>query len=119
MSRSIVSPPREIPGQARKVLTVWALTASGSFTAEHEPLLAKISVTTADLGSEAVSCQASDKTGRSALRRIKWRNVVVAVCLWLAYTLCSAAYSIINPFFPQEVRQAIGRLYGPWLPQPL
>ena len=32
-----------------------------------------------------------------------WKNVFVAVCLWLTYMFCSIAYSIIAPFFPDEV----------------
>ena len=31
------------------------------------------------------------------------KNVALFVCLWVAYFLCSMAYSIIGPFFPQEV----------------
>jgi hypothetical protein len=34
---------------------------------------------------------------------LKWKNIAVGLCLWMAYTLCSAAYSTINPFFPQIV----------------
>ncbi len=34
---------------------------------------------------------------------IDWKNVFAAVCLWIAFTLCSAAFSMIAPFFPQEV----------------
>ena len=31
------------------------------------------------------------------------KNLAVFVCLWLAYLMCSAAYSIIAPIFPREV----------------
>ena len=58
-------------------------------------------------GVEEKQTEDTDKhsiCARLRTSRCKWRNVVVVVCLWLAYTLCSAAYSIINPFFPQEVR---------------
>ena len=34
---------------------------------------------------------------------INWKTVFAAVCLWIAFTLCSAAFSMIAPFFPQEV----------------
>lgn len=40
----------------------------------------------------------------SGLRRYNWKNVVVGLCLWLAYTFCNVAYSTINPFFPGIVR---------------
>lgn len=36
-------------------------------------------------------------------RRNRWRDVCAMVCLWISYLLCSAAYSIIAPFFPEEV----------------
>lgn len=35
---------------------------------------------------------------------INWKNIVATVCLWIAFALCSAALSMIAPFFPQEVR---------------
>ena len=58
-------------------------------------------------GVEEKQTEDADKQGIcERLRRCKWRDIVVAVCLWLAYTLCNAAYSIIHPFFPQEVRLA-------------
>ena len=40
---------------------------------------------------------------RLYLSGVNWRNVFAAVCLWIAFTLCSAAFSMIAPFFPQEV----------------
>lgn len=35
--------------------------------------------------------------------RKKIRNVVTLLTIWTAYLLVSAAYSIIAPFYPQEV----------------
>ena len=35
--------------------------------------------------------------------RRNWRRVAAIVFLWTAYLLCNAAYSTINPFFPQVV----------------
>ena len=32
------------------------------------------------------------------------RNVITFSALWIAYLLLSAAYSIISPFYPQEVK---------------
>ena len=32
-----------------------------------------------------------------------WKKVVVVTSLWIAYLLCTTAYSVINPFFPQVV----------------
>ena len=32
-----------------------------------------------------------------------WKNLLTVVCLWLTYLICSMAYSIIAPFFPDEV----------------
>ena len=37
------------------------------------------------------------------LTSTNWRNVLAAACLWIAFMLCSAAFSIIGPFFPEEV----------------
>ena len=33
-----------------------------------------------------------------------WRKILISVCIWIGYLLISAAYSVIGPFFPQEVR---------------
>lgn len=33
-----------------------------------------------------------------------WKNLIATVCLWLTYLFVSAAYSIIGPFFPSEVK---------------
>lgn len=32
-----------------------------------------------------------------------WENIVIIMCLWVAYLLCNIAYSTIGPFFPREV----------------
>lgn len=32
-----------------------------------------------------------------------WKNIAASVCLWIAYFLCNTGFSIIAPFFPQEV----------------
>ena len=114
MSRSIASP---VPGQTGQVLTIWALTASGSFDAENEQLLDKITVSTDSVG---YGCQAQDDssgTGKvSSSRRAKWKNAIVALCLWFTYMLCGVAYSTINPFFPQivwrEPMQLLSELTG-------
>ena len=45
-----------------------------------------------------VKIKTSGKEGRN-----KWRDIFTVVCLWISYLLCSAAYSIIAPFFPDEV----------------
>ena len=101
MSRSIASP---VPGQAGKVLTIWALTASGSFDAgEDEQLLDKITVST-DPASSSGDSQDHGGSSRRVSRKVKWKNAAVALCLWLTYMLCGMAYSTINPFFPQIVQ---------------
>ena len=43
--------------------------------------------------------------------RLPGVNLVVCVCLWLTYLICSMAYSIIAPFFPKEVRAARPQMY--------
>ena len=40
---------------------------------------------------------------KSFLRK-NWRNVLVLVCLWIAFSLCTAAFSLMTPFFPKEVQ---------------
>lgn len=40
-------------------------------------------------------------------RRWDWRDMSACVCLWLTYFICNAAYSIIAPFFPEEVTTTI------------
>ena len=35
--------------------------------------------------------------------RKNWRNILVLVCLWIAFSLSTAAFSLIAPFFPKEV----------------
>jgi hypothetical protein len=39
-----------------------------------------------------------------SLRRCNWKNLITTIYLWLTYLIVSAAYSIIGPFFPSEVR---------------
>ncbi len=62
--------------------------------------------------------EAAVKTSRfSRPSSWNWKNLVVSVCLWVTYLICSIAYSIIAPFFPDEVRldangsTAIWKLY--------
>lgn len=48
----------------------------------------------------------AEKKSVSLLCRVRswnWRNIVSSALLWLGYLLISAAYSMINPFFPKEV----------------
>ena len=98
-----------VPGQVGKVFTILALTESGSFTDnEHDPLLARIQYSTEETAAAGLLNQQSPENSlqKSIVgggRRWKWKNVFVCLCLWMAYTLCNAAYSIINPFFPQIV----------------
>ena len=40
---------------------------------------------------------------KAYLMSLNWRNIAATVCLWLAVLTCSAAYSLMGPFFPQEV----------------
>lgn len=35
--------------------------------------------------------------------RCDWKNIAIMICLWIAYLLCSASYSLIGPFFPKKV----------------
>ncbi len=32
-----------------------------------------------------------------------YRNLAAIVCLWIAYLICSMAFSLLSPFFPKEV----------------
>lgn len=32
-----------------------------------------------------------------------WKNITIAAFLWVAYLLCNASFSVIGPFFPEEV----------------
>ena len=43
------------------------------------------------------------KSWLTRLREVNWKNIVIIACLWLAVLLCSMAYSIIAPFFPNKV----------------
>lgn len=40
---------------------------------------------------------------RECLAEANWRNITASVFLWLAFLACSAAFSLIGTFFPQEV----------------
>ena len=40
------------------------------------------------------------------VKQRRWEKILAVLCvccLWLAYFVCSIAYSIISPFFPLEV----------------
>ena len=39
----------------------------------------------------------------SCLARQNWRNIAALVFLWIAYVICTAAFSLMGPFFPEEV----------------
>ena len=41
------------------------------------------------------------------LLRVNWRNAMAILCLNVAYCMCSGAYSMMGPFFPEQV----------WLPR--
>ena len=41
------------------------------------------------------------------LLRVDWRNALAILCLNVAYCMCSGAYSMMGPFFPEQV----------WLPR--
>lgn len=41
------------------------------------------------------------------LGQVNWRNLSAATCLWLTYGICSAAFSLLGPFFPEEVTTLI------------
>ncbi len=36
-----------------------------------------------------------------------WRNLLACACLWLADFTSSAAFSILAPFFPEEVSRVV------------
>lgn len=40
---------------------------------------------------------------RSCLARQSWNNLAALVLLWMAYCTCAAAFSLMGPFFPEEV----------------
>ena len=101
-----------VPGQVGRVFTILALPEDGSFTdPEHDPLLTRIQYSTEEAAAAGyLNKQAPDgvhvERRSGGIRRWKWKNIVVCLCLWMAYTLCNAAYSIINPFFPQVVSKS-------------
>ena len=41
---------------------------------------------------------------KSLTRKWMWKDIVTGVTLWLAYLCMSAAFSVIGPFFPNEVK---------------
>ena len=41
-----------------------------------------------------------------------WEKILVVSSLWVAYLLCTTAYSVINPFFPQTVKLLIKKYYA-------
>ena len=92
--------PSIIPGQVGKLLTVLALPQEGSFTdPEHEHL-----VTTINYSSTLESTTLESSTIIAVKKRPHhFRNIILCLFLWIAYTLCNLAYSTINPFFPQVV----------------
>ena len=55
-----------------------------------------------ELLEERQPAPTSQQRIKSFLRK-NWRNVLVLVCLWIAFSLCTAAFSLIAPFFPKEV----------------
>ena len=64
---------------------------------ERRPLLDK------DRGKEAET-----KRGE----RVKWRSVLVACVLWFTQIIITSAYSLVAPFFPNEVyRQRADRYW--------
>ena len=44
--------------------------------------------------------------GSGGQKRCNWKNLITTIYLWLTYLILSAAYSIIGPFFPSEVRSS-------------
>lgn len=40
---------------------------------------------------------------KNILKRQNWKNIGATVCLLMAVVACSAAFSLMGPFFPQEV----------------
>lgn len=40
----------------------------------------------------------------------KWKNLTVAICLLTAYFFASMAYSLLGPFFPEEVGTCMYKL---------
>ena len=94
-----------VPGQAGKVLTR-SLTPSGAFTdAERAPLITKIKYSAEQERLSLSNQQTSVRVEKSCCR-YNWKNIVVCLCLWEAYTLANVAFSMISPFFPQVVSSA-------------
>ncbi len=98
----VIVPSGPVPGQVGRVFTILALTESGSFTdPDRAPLLTRIKYS-----SEQASVRVSYQGRASAEKRTRGptrKNIVLCLCMWVAYGLVSGATSIINPFFPQIV----------------
>ncbi len=70
---------------------------------EKQPLLLDwSSQTTGYESTTSVDVQRTPSSLLSPWRR-RWKDVIALVVLWIAYFIVSAAYSIIAPFFPNEV----------------
>lgn len=41
----------------------------------------------------------------SSLRRWNWPNIATIFCLWVTSCVVWSTYSVISPFFPQEVNK--------------
>ena len=54
-------------------------------------------------GEPAGSAAASPVKRKTCPGPVNWRNIVATTCLWLACGLCNAAFSLMGPFFPEEV----------------
>ena len=42
---------------------------------------------------------------RQFMKRQNWKNIAATACLLMAVVTCSAAFSLMGPFFPQEVNK--------------
>lgn len=89
------------------------LTEEEELSGDSEPLLklAEESLTKSNVSAEQ-SAVLTEVTGGSG-RRKRWQDICTVVCLWISYLLCSAAYSVIGPFFPKEVGVAKLVVYSP------
>ena len=57
-------------------------------------------------GDHEIKHDSASCTCLAQLRRWNWKNITTISCLWLAYLLCNMSYSIVGPFFPDEVHIA-------------
>lgn len=64
---------------------------------ENQPLLSESSKT-----GGSVDIQGGGG-GLLTLWKHRWKDLIAASVLWITYFFVSAAYSIIGPFFPNEV----------------